>query len=627
MDEDGKLYFDRAVKGQAERKRHTYQWPKKPMYNAVRSAVACMLAKKAEFEKYMKPGDYTDCEVLFESVPNAIEYGKNMIVVHDAKYNYLVKKIKKAKSKIDLYFYQQGSKKVEKVVQEVEYIFGGKEIIKTGKYQLSINGDIDRLEKFISEPNKRFKDISNFDVLGLKAMGEWKDDIKKEKIRLKNEIHKLQINIKDKLIDQILNKIPASNVAPPPVFDEDGNNIGGSWPEGIVIKDLSTGDLTKVVSVFPEINKYLWYYREMAMAGAGPAGSFVPGVMMKFKTDVADNVFHIPQLKAPGPTSRIKKKYPGQPANEKLLFFLKDQKFNFKNVNSAKSAFLKAVQTALKNLKKLKDQFEVKGKNATLKVKKGTFKRDVKYDPVHIRKTYETFLDVENELIGYQQAIKKLKSKTPEGLAVQLLRIFLGARNMKKLNESYRIQEEIRDILRESLLEAMGKGTKVGILVGRFQPATVAHFGLIKKALKENDVVYVFVAGQKTGKDNPLPYKIREKVLKKVPGKVVVKPASTGFMPGLVEDNVDLKNASLINVYAGSDRVKGYEKQFDQYWEHPEIAIKVNEIKRDPKTSVSGTKVRNAIKSDDIGTFMSMMPGEIPDRELEKLFKLYQRYI
>ena len=74
--------------------------------------------------------------------------------------------------------------------------------------------------------------------------------------------------------------------------------------------------------------------------------------MMKFKADVADNVFHISQLKTPGPTSRIKKKYPGQPANEKLLFFLKDQNFNFKNVNSAKSSFLKAIQTALKNLKK-----------------------------------------------------------------------------------------------------------------------------------------------------------------------------------------------------------------------------------------------------------------------------------
>ena len=629
VDEKGSLYFDRAVKGQAERRRSPNDWPKKPMFNAIRSAVAVMLTKKKEIESLMQPGEWTDSEVMFETIPNSIEYGDNMIIVHDAKYNKLVKSLKAAKARIDLYFYNPKTGKIGKQTQEVRYVFGGKEVISSKKYKLSINADIDRLEEFLSEPNKVFKNLSNFEVLGTRSVGKDKDKIAKEKARLTKEIKTQQLSIKDKLIDQILNKIPASEVAPPPVFDEKGNNVSGSWPEGIVIKDLDSGDLTKVVSVFPEINKFLWHYREMAMKGAGPAGKFVPGVMQVFKDDIGDKAFGIKQLKVAGAASYIRKKYPGQPANEKLLFFLKDRNYKFNRANQTKSLFLKAIKKAITNLNILKKEFEAVGKNKKLKVQKGTFQRVVQYSPVQIRKTYETFIIVEDELKAMQKKVQNASAKTPEGLAVQLLRIYFGRDNMKKMNEDYdSIVNRIRNIITEKYITEVAKRTKIGIILGRFQPPQRMHIELIRKALRENDRVYVFVAGQKTDKRNPIPHQLRANVLEKFVGdkRVQIYAAKTGFLPALIEDHADLNNVGLINAYCGTDRKAGFEHMFEYFDDHDDIKVKINVLKRDPD-SVSSTKVRDSIGKGDYSLFKTLMPANLNDKDAMILFKKYQKFI
>jgi len=628
VDEEGNLYFDRAVKGQAERRRSPNDWPKKPMFNAIRSAVAAMLTKKKEIESLMQPGEWTDSEIMFETIPNSIEYGDNMIIVHDVKYNKLVKALRAAKAKIDLYFFNPKTGKIGKQTQEVRYVFGGKEVIPTKKYQLSINADIDRLEEFLSEPNDVFKNMSNFEVLGTRSVGKDKDRIAKEKARLAKEIKTQQLSIKDKLIDQILNKIPASKVAPPPVFDDQGNNVSGSWPEGIVIKDLDSGDLTKVVSVFPEINKFLWHYREMAMRGAGPAGKFVPGIMQVFKDDIGDKAFGVKQLKVAGVASYIRKKYPGQPANEKLLFFLRDKKFKFNRANQTKSLFLKAVKKALTDLNSLRREFETVGKKQTLKVQKGTFQRVVQYSPVQIRKTYETFITVEDELKAMLKKVQNATAKTPEGLAVQLLRIYFGRDNMKKMNEDYdSIINRVRNIIKERYLTEAAKRTKIGIILGRFQPPQKMHIELIERALKENDRVYVFVAGQGTDKRNPIPHQLRANVLEKFVNdkRVQIYAAKSGFLPALIDSHADLNNVGLINAYCGTDRKPKFLDMF-KYFDHDDIKIKINVLKRDPD-SVSSTKVRDAIGNSDYELFKSLMPVKLSNKDAMSLFKKYQRFI
>jgi len=626
LDENGKLYFARAVKGQSEQKRGPNDWPKKAMYNPIRSAVAALVSKKAELEKLLSPGDYVDCEVLFESIPNAIEYGKNFIVIHDANFNHVAKKLGDAKAKIDLYFYDAKKGKIARSTQNVIYSFGGKEVVNTKRYKVSVAGDLDRLEAFLEQKNKVFKDSTNFAVLSMRAAGPNKNKIVAEREKLKARIKKFQLTIKEKLIDQLLAKLPSSSIAPQPEFDEKGNNVGGSWPEGIVIKDLQTGDLSKVVSVFPVINKFLWHYREASMAGTGPAGSFVPGVMTRFKNDIAEKAFKIKILKTPGTTNSIKKKYPGVPTNKKLLQFLKDQNYKFSSFSSTKQQFSVAIKRALKALAALSDEFE-ENQGGSLKVKRGKFKRDVKYDPVHVRKTRETFLAVGEELEKYDKEVRGIKERTNEGSAVQLLRVFLGQRNLRKLNEWHTIDNPFELFLRE---EKRPGGKSIGIILGRFHPPTAGHFKVFREAIAQNDEVYVFVAGRRVDAKNPFPFSVRKKIIQ-LAGKIHVIAADGGFVPALIDEHINLRDVGTVNVYAGSDRIPGYKMQFKKYWEYdPHVAWNVKEIKRTSgggTSGISGTKVREFLRTGDMGRFMNAMAGDIPDRKKEQLFKLLQKYI
>ena len=625
LDDRGKLFFDRAVKGQSEKLRGPDDYPAKFVYNALRAAMAAIVSKKAMFEKLMKPGDWTDVEVMFEAIPNSIEYGKNIIVFHDAAFTSLVNKIKKVSGNIDLYFYDKKTKKIERQDREVEFILKGKEVIDTSKYKLSIAGDLDRLEKFLSEKNGNFKDLSNLEVLGLKSVGQWKDRIKKEKESLTKKIKTMQVAIKDKLIDDLLSKIPASDVAPPPVFDEEGNNIGGSWPEGIVMKDLQTGQLSKIVSIFPQVNEFLWKYRKMTGQGAGAAGEYKSGIGTNLKYRIAEKVFGIKALKTGSFMSKIKNDYKGKPTNSKILNYLKDNGYDFKRVNTSQAEYVKAVKAAKNELKKLTQEFE-NNKGEVLKIRKGKFRRDIKYDDVHITRTYENLISTGEQLDAYQKELQQIKAKTNEGKAVQLFRVTLGQRNLVKINENKRL------VNRKKINEELDgkKGKKVGVLVGRMQPPTVAHFELVKRSIRKNDVTYVFLAGQKLSKDNPVPHKVRAEILKFLRGAVIVKPAKTGYMPGLIEEFVRLDGVSQITIYAGTDRISGYKRMFQKDWSHDDIAVKIEEMKRDPDQKlghVSGTAVRKSIIDGDLAVFNSMMAQEIPDKQKEKLFKILQKFI
>jgi hypothetical protein len=627
IDNKGKLYFDRAVKGQSEKLRGPNDYPSKFVYNALRAAMAAILSKKREFEKYMEPGDYTDVEVMFEAIPNSIEYGKNIIVFHDAAFTHVVKRIRNVSGKVDLYFYDKETKKIERQDREVEFTLKGKEVVDTRKYKLSVAGDLDRLEAYLSKKNTRFKDLTNFEVMGLKSVGEWKEDIKKEKEKIAVKVKKSQVTIKDKLIDDLLSRIPASDVSPPAIFDKQGNNVGGSWPEGIVMKDLQTGQLSKVVSIFPQVNEFLWKYRKLTGQGVGPKGNYVTGIGTNLKYRIAEKVFGIKAMKTGSFVNKINADYKGQPTNAKILNYLKDNNFNFKNANRAQSEYVKAVKAAKKELEELRKDFEAH-KNDVLKISKGKFKRDVKYDDVHISRTYENLISTEEQLDAYTRELQQIKTKTNEGKAVQLMRIFLGQRNLAKINENLNLVRRLTDdSINENRHLFEARGQRVGIMVGRFQPPTSLHFQLIKSMLKQNDVTYVFIAGQKKDSKNPIPFAIRKKVIKKLQGRLLIFPATTGFIPNLIKDSIDLKGVSKVTIYAGTDRAASYQRQFDDYWEHENIIAKVSELKRDPEKSVSGTKVRNAIANDDFGQFNSMFANDFSEKEKMQWFTIFKKFI
>ena len=88
LDEDGQVYIARFVKGQSTKIYDIEHYPKTPQYNAIRTAGSAILSSSHIISKVLEKGDYVNAEILYESIPNVIEYdGKNYIVLHDERFN------------------------------------------------------------------------------------------------------------------------------------------------------------------------------------------------------------------------------------------------------------------------------------------------------------------------------------------------------------------------------------------------------------------------------------------------------------------------------------------------------------------------------------------------------------
>lgn len=90
IDDNGKLYIARFVKGQNEKIYDIEHYPKTPQYNAIRTAGAAILSSSGKISSVLEKGDYVNAEILYERIPNVIEYdGNNYIVLHDERFNAL----------------------------------------------------------------------------------------------------------------------------------------------------------------------------------------------------------------------------------------------------------------------------------------------------------------------------------------------------------------------------------------------------------------------------------------------------------------------------------------------------------------------------------------------------------
>jgi len=158
----------------------------------------------------------------------------------------------------------------------------------------------------------------------------------------------------------------------------------------------------------------------------------------------------------------------------------------------------------------------------------------------------------------------------------------------------------------KEILEKYSKDTH-GIYLGRFQPLTIAHSNIIKRVSKENKSGTIFlVKGKKTSQDkenNPFDEDIQIEMIKKVlPANMEVKVIPTGFF---INELNQMKYDNFV-VYAGTDRIESYKKMV-KYSDGKNIIIK--EIKR-TNSDISGTKVRQSLKDNDLDTFKKMTPKE-----------------
>ena len=159
------------------------------------------------------------------------------------------------------------------------------------------------------------------------------------------------------------------------------------------------------------------------------------------------------------------------------------------------------------------------------------------------------------------------------------------------------------------------KDDYTGIFIGRMQGLTLGHTKVIDIMARTHPHSYVvLVKGEKSSGNktlNPLPYEIQEKMIKKVlPDNVELITAKSANL----EDILPGMDGKSFAVYAGPDRLQAYRK-YATYVLKQGYNVKVIDtgqmIPRDD--AISGTKLRQALKNDDIESFKKIAPKEIWD--------------
>jgi hypothetical protein len=117
--------------------------------------------------------------------------------------------------------------------------------------------------------------------------------------------------------------------------------------------------------------------------------------------------------------------------------------------------------------------------------------------------------------------------------------------------------------------------TKIGVVIGRFQPAHLGHTSLFQRALDENNqnAYVVLVKGIETGGDlsrNPLNTSTQEAQIQYLVPNINVMESSAGSLPEIIYEILEPANALYpgedvfhFTFYCGTDRYAGYKKQAD----------------------------------------------------------------
>jgi citrate lyase synthetase len=148
---------------------------------------------------------------------------------------------------------------------------------------------------------------------------------------------------------------------------------------------------------------------------------------------------------------------------------------------------------------------------------------------------------------------------------------------------------------------------KVYVVMGRFQPLTTAHTQIIENAYEDDRKVIVAVVKSNNVK-SPYPFELVKEIIENsvsVPLEVI--ELKTGFIGDFISPLRD-KGLEPVALFAGTDRLKGYEVQVKRYQEMFNLALIVKEIPR-VESDVSASKVRDALTENNEELFKSMTPS------------------
>ena len=106
---------------------------------------------------------------------------------------------------------------------------------------------------------------------------------------------------------------------------------------------------------------------------------------------------------------------------------------------------------------------------------------------------------------------------------------------------------------------------KVSVLMGRFQPLTIAHTEIIENAYKKykNKVIVAVVKSKNA--DSPFSFSLVKQIIEKsIKAPIEVIELSTGFVGDFISPLRD-KGMEPVVLLAGSDRINTYKGQIKRY--------------------------------------------------------------
>lgn len=300
---DDGLEFARLSKGQTE-PFTADELPKTPLYNALRGACYALENPDIEeiFNSYLNTGDAVDIEVLYGDQPNSIKYnlksnylallrfikGKSGDEAEEILSN-LTEELKQVEIQVNntVYFYSWETEKLDSRVQEEVWRFTKPEVLDKLSSRVDFTDDLNTLKSWLSASNEIIPELSNLEVMSVKLNTIKLDDrplYKEAREKALHEASCLKLNIKNKMVEKILK---AANF-----------EIGGSNQEGLVLRNLETGEMIKLVDkeTFTKENKRNWYYIERATKGVTVDGEYTSGIVAKF-FDFCASILNIPMLR------------------------------------------------------------------------------------------------------------------------------------------------------------------------------------------------------------------------------------------------------------------------------------------------------------------------------------------
>lgn len=187
--------------------------------------------------------------------------------------------------------------------------------------------------------------------------------------------------------------------------------------------------------------------------------------------------------------------------------------------------------------------------------------------------------------------------------------------------------------LYEQFIAEAGTGEKVVIFPGRFQPMHLGHIKAFEKAYKVFGVKVIPIQIISKNEDSPFPRTLLDKIAKDVKNEfnfiadVVVYPDGLKTVIPQMVKLIREMGYDPIGLACGSDRFKDYQRQVNYLLSDksdvPTKEFRLEVVDERIPNGPSGTKTREALKTDDEKSFNEMVPKGVQKHfgELKKYIK------